>query len=695
MRRIACLAVLLACVPSARAEDPDPKDDALAVAAKARAALAVPDDVWAKVVAGTEQGGRALGYTGDEMKAYGGREHLLRTVENLFRDVREAPRTAGRVSDELFRAAAEGHPGEVMRIGFGLTDVLVGRNFPVPAADALGLDPKMRMRADEVLDAMRSPSLDGAVPKPSSAKDLPAPVIELAVRLLLARGEARRWLALVGGSGGPPAVTEEIALAQYRQFRDTWEREEYGLALSESRAAFDRLRDADRAYLGLAATAWGACAKTAVARAREAFAAPIAAFEGVRRFPLMGGGELVVAGTGDDVLDASAFPDAVLVIDLGGKDRWKGRFGSTLAREGDVCVAVDLGGDDVWDAADVAGALGCGWFGIGAVIDLAGDDAYTVKESGLGCAWFGAGLLWDLAGDDAYVVRGGCGQGAAYAGVGALLDVAGNDRYECAIESQGYGATLGAGLLVDLAGNDAYVCRDDGNVSELYLGQSVAMAQGCGQGRRADLGDGHSLAGGWGLLLDLEGDDRYHAQCWSQGCGYWWGVGLLEDRAGDDVYENGKYSSGAAAHYAVGCHVDLAGNDRYDQGVATAKNQYQGHARDASIGVFLDGGGNDRYFLRNMCAGSGNLCSVALFWDRAGDDSYEWSGDDSVGSIPPCGTATADAPMRHVRDDLATIGVFLDTGGGTDVYPALLPAKNSTSWKDRRGPRSFGFGLDE
>ena len=38
--------------------------------------------------------------------------------------------------------------------------------------------------------------------------------------------------------------------------------------------------------------------------------------------------------------------------------------------------------------------------GIGALVDLGGNDRYVVKESGLGCAWFGTGLLWDAAGDD-------------------------------------------------------------------------------------------------------------------------------------------------------------------------------------------------------------------------------------------------------------------------------------------------------
>jgi hypothetical protein len=205
------------------------------------------------------------------------------------------------------------------------------------------------------------------------------------------------------------------------------------------------------------------------------------------------------------------------------------------------------------------------------------------------------------------------------------------------------------------------------------------------------------------VLVDGAGDDRYHAQCWSQGCGYWWAVGILEDRAGNDTYENGKYSLGAGAHFAIGCQVDLAGDDAYNQGVTTAKNQFQGHARDGSIGVSIDGDGNDRYQFRSHCAGSGDLNSVALFWDRRGDDLYEvvlgegaaaegWAG------TPPMGSATPSEVRRSFRDDLPTIGVFLDTGGA-DTYrwtdsPPRQEAKDGGRWTHRPTPMSAGVGLD-
>jgi hypothetical protein len=364
-----------------------------------------------------------------------------------------------------------------------------------------------------------------------------------------------------------------------------------------------------------------------------------------------------------------------------------------------VGIALDLEGNDRWDGGEYRGVLGCGLFGFGAVIDLEGDDRYTCRESGLGCGWFGTGLLLDFEGRDRYETKTHWGQGTGYAGVGMLIDRAGDDEYVIGYDGQGYGATLGAGVLVDVAGNDRYLARDDGNVSKLYNDQSVSMAQGVGQGRRADLGDGHSLAGGFGVLVDGAGDDDYHATCWSHGAGYWWGVGILEDLGGDDRYRDGKYSLGAGAHFAIGLCVDASGDDAYNVGYEEAVNQYLGHARDGSIGVFFDGDGNDRYQLRAHCGGSGDLGSIGLFWDRRGDDVYgitavsigkggDWGG------TPPLGSTTRYAPMRSWRDDIRTSGVFLDTGGRDEYRGPDGPWGNDREWPTERGTRFRGYGLD-
>jgi hypothetical protein len=660
-----------------------------------RAELRVPDELWERVRAATV-GARPIGFTGDEMRNYGGREHLLRTVENLFRDARAIPRETGRLTDDLLTLAAAGKIDEVVQRCWSLIDMPAGRNFPAVPRDGWGVSwiPKDASPAAAYValaEVSEWPPERPTEEDRARLAEMPASVQRLALRLAIGGIEAARWAAT-----GSLSAPEDLG-AKVRQLRDAYPRpwfdEEYGQSATRAHDVFDWLRKDHGSRMAYGSVILLSHVRTALEEWKDRDAALP---EGRWQFPTPLGW-VVVSGRADD--EVTLAPTTWCVVDLGGNDRWKGPFAAPFQKGASpVGVALDLSGDDEWNAGEEPFALGCGSFGIGVLVDLGGNDRYAVKESGLGCAWGGTGLVWDAAGNDTYVVKTRWGQGAAHDGVGALVDVAGDDRYECAEQSQGMGSTLGCGLLLDLAGNDTYWCRDDGNVSELYLNQSVAMAQGCGYGRRADLGDGRSLAGGWGLLVDGAGNDRYHAQCWAQGCGYWWGVGVLEDRGGDDVYENGKYSLGAGAHFAIGVHVDLLGDDRYNQGVTTTKNQFQGHARDGSIGISIDGDGNDRYLLKNLCAGSADLGSIALFWDRRGDDVYEATMEEGLGDTAPFGSATTYPPFRSWRDDLAAVGIFLDTGG-RDSYRGDprgdAGARDAATWSERKSPTSMGFGLDD
>lgn len=688
-------AVVLAIASSAAADDAAlPQRD---LPGGDRAALQIPDDVWDRVLAGSVPSRRPLGYTGDEMRNYGGRDHLLRTVENLFRDARNIPRTTGRIALEMIAVAKAQSVGELSQWCWGLTDVPSGRMYAAPAGDEWGLAklPKGTSPTDALPILLDLEAKDGAAaPRDETIATfatLPQPIQRFLLRLAIARRVVLPWLR----QSIPIPADDPEGTALRASLIAPWTDGENDQSATFDGRCFQWLHRVDRAPLAYGSALFGAHLKTALAEL-----APWLAAEGRLELAKVGTLDwrglpgICVLGTTDD---DHRGPMPSIVVDLGGKDRWTGRFAVSNGPASPLSVVIDLDGDDVYDGGDEPFAMGCGVFGLGALVDLAGNDAYTVKDSGLGCAWFGTGLVWDAAGNDTYVVKGKWGQGAAHMGVGALVDLAGDDRYECAEQSQGMGSTLGCGLLLDLAGNDAYVCRDDGNVSALYLNQSVAMAQGCGYGRRADIGDGRSLAGGWGLLIDAAGDDRYHAQCWSQGCGYWWGVGALEDHAGNDVYENGKYSSGAGAHYAIGVQVDVAGDDRYNQGVATTKNQFQGHARDASIGISFDGDGHDRYRLKNMCGGSADLCSIAIFWDRRGDDTYEAMMEKDLGEPSPFGSASTYPPMRTFRDELPAIGVFLDTGG-TDTYAGdpreAAGARDGAAWRENKSPQSLGLGWD-
>lgn len=698
---------------------------AVAAVGASRAELDVPDAVWAAALEGLGLPADAvLGYTSDQMAGYGRDQRITRPVATMFRDVRALPRFTGKLAEDLLAAARD--PSEVVRTAHGLTDAVAGRMLERPKGDAWGAawlpDPTTPHDAlPIVLERLASRVGGHAGPMDEAAaaawRRLPAPLARFVVRVLVGSAEALPWIRvafderfLVGavGAHGPAGLTPREL---YRLATRPWSDEDPADSPALSRASFEALGRVDRDYLAYASVLLTLHLAVALEEWRTAAAGvDLSALTDAALFVHTPVGAVRVLGPGADIVDGSEGP-ALLVLDLGGDDTYTGRVAVPSYPSAPLSTWIDLAGNDTWDGGELEGALGCGLFGAGVLVDLKGNDRYTVKASGLGCAWYGTGLLYDAEGDDAYVVKGAWGQGAAHVGAGVLIDLAGNDTYECAQQSQGLGSTYGAGVLLDVAGNDRYVARDDGNRQKIYNDQSVAMAQGCGYGRRADLSDGHSLAGGYGVLVDGAGDDHYHAQCWAQGCGYWWGVGLLEDLGGDDVYENGKYSLGAAAHFAIGVHVDLSGDDRYNEGVETAVNQYQGHARDGSIGVSIDGGGNDRYQLRNHCGGSADLGSIGLFFDRGGDDVYtlRWNPLGPPGGwaeTPPMGTATRYEAFRSFRDRLWSYGVFLDTGGkdtyawtnlpeDAALYPAGVPfGADGRRWTHRPGGPAAGVGLD-
>jgi hypothetical protein len=652
-----------------------------------REALTIPDAVWARVLADAGREGRALGYTADEMRAFGKDAHLLRNVQALFADARKIPRETGRITTQLLENAAK--LPEVIARGYALTDVSAGRMYAVPKEPAWWLKDELgdAKDADAILKEVAT-KIDGDL-------DAVAPAVRaFAAEVWVGAATAVRRLPDAWPACGDPL--QHCLMAPYEDELD-------GQTATFLDAGLEALATFDRAALAYASMILATHVDAALGTLRAALAegrvtphAPT-----VRITTRLG--SLLLRGADPD---EAPTPFPLLVVDVAGDDVCP-TAAHTHKQLGTLAVHVDLAGNDTYGSGSTDATVACGLCGVALLIDLAGDDTYASRESGLGCGVFGTGVLLDVAGDDSYRSTAAWGQGSAHAGVGALIDLAGNDDYECAQQSQGLGGPLGAGLLIDVAGNDSYVARDDGNVSALYLGQSVAMSQGCGYGRRADIGDGRSVAGGVGVLVDGAGDDRYHAQVWAQGCGYWWGLGILEDRGGDDAYQNGKYSAGAAAHFAIGVCIDLSGDDLHNAYNTTAKNQFQGHARDGSIGVFVDGDGDDAYDVCHNCAGSGDLNSIGLFWDRRGNDRYTFhptdlteapNGWNDTGAF---GTSTRYKPFQSFRDDLPTWGVFLDTGGD-DTYVnerppkgfEATPAADGATWKPHRGPLFFGLGYD-
>lgn len=247
-------------------------------------------------------------------------------------------------------------------------------------------------------------------------------------------------------------------------------------------------------------------------------------------------------------------------------------------------------------------------------------------------------MLLDLQGNDLYDAYA-FAQGAGLAGVGALIEREGRDQYACFYESQGFGAVKGFGALIDALGDDVYTAHPMPIEfpSPQTAERNVSMAQGAGYGRRADYLDGRSWAGGVGVLIDVQGNDRYVCGVFGQGVGYWGGVGMLIDLQGDDVREGVWYVQGAGAHFAIGYLEDRLGNDRY----LASMNMAMGAGHDFSIGYLIDFDGSDEYNAPSLALGGANANGIGIFVDLAGDDLYQARRNEAnFGRANPIGRGT-------------------------------------------------------
>ncbi len=357
----------------------------------------------------------------------------------------------------------------------------------------------------------------------------------------------------------------------------------------------------------------------------------------------------------------------LLVLDTGGDDLYEPRLPEHPS-DFPIAISIDWAGNDVYRGDGLA--FGTGVTGYGFLLDVAGDDRYEASDVGPGSGIFGVGIAIDRAGNDRYSVHR-FGEGAGVVGIGILADLAGDDEYRCVQLSQGYGGHLGVGALVDASGDDLYVA-DDAKIeypSAQTKDHNASLSQGCGFGRRAHPGDGHSLAGGLGILVDGAGNDRYRCGVFGQGVGYWYAMGALVDFAGDDDYQGFWYTQGSAAHYALGVLEDLAGNDHYR---SQAQSQGQGH--DWSIGLLADEAGDDTYELGGLGQGAGHINGIGLLRDGGGSNVFR--GAQSWGFA------------EEISPGCLCAGLFLDLGRSR-FEPGPPPANEAP----RNDERPAGAGL--
>ena len=360
-------------------------------------------------------------------------------------------------------------------------------------------------------------------------------------------------------------------------------------------------------------------------------------------------GNIVVGGKEKNTYDDSP----AVVIDIGGRDKYKDISAHGINKP--VSMIIDANGDDTYTATN-GPAIAAALAGVACLFDLKGDDYYSCPKWGSGAGYFGSGLLVDFEGSDRYLGES-FSQGVALFGSGNLIDLEGNDSYLAKRFSQGVGFSGGNAVLCDIKGNDFYVATLGKQSTYGTPGIYSSFSQGAGIGFRL------ISAGGVGMLVDSEGNDRYESGNFSQGVGYYLGTGVLYDGSGNDGFNGSRYSQAAAAHTAAAALIDMGGDDCY-RGKVTAN---QGVAWDKSIVSFYDNSGDDNYHSFGLALSAACIGSWATFIDNAGNDNYVFSSGSSCG---------------YARTATTNVSVFFDFGSGNDVYNSgnINSAANNTNY---------------
>ena len=254
-------------------------------------------------------------------------------------------------------------------------------------------------------------------------------------------------------------------------------------------------------------------------------------------------------GAGDDTYDgghfaqAAALFGAALLVDGGGANRFAATGHAQGWALGGIAVLAAGGGDDTYFALTHAQAS-AGPLGVALLVERGGDDRYllgntpllrpspqlSTRNTSMGQG-AGRGLR---AGDD--------GRPPATGGIGALLDLAGDDRYEAQVFAQGAGFAEGVGLLADGGGNDRYEAAWYAQGASAHLAVGVLLDEGEGADRyrashATSLGAAHDRSAA--AFVDAGGDDDYALGDLGLGAAHDESAALFADLGGADRYDVG------------------------------------------------------------------------------------------------------------------------------------------------------------
>jgi hypothetical protein len=259
-----------------------------------------------------------------------------------------------------------------------------------------------------------------------------------------------------------------------------------------------------------------------------------------------------------------------VLADYSGNDSYKAEPYAKVFNRGDYhsnFVINGNGAQGVGFGRRGDGTDGHAWAGgLGAIIDISGDDHYLSGNWSLGCAyWFATGIAYDGSGDDIYE---SCyftqGSGAHYCN-GIMIDEGGNDNhelFETAGAGLGFGWDFTNAFLIDIGGNDSYRAK----MISMGLAQIRSNA----------------------FLIDIGGDDIYQLGKGTPGLG--------EATPRDDFAKPSKMTPYYTYCNSFGAFIDIGGHDQYFSFTDSAKTN---HPRAGDNSIWYAPAKNDSTFGAN------------------------------------------------------------------------------------------------
>ena len=281
-----------------------------------------------------------------------------------------------------------------------------------------------------------------------------------------------------------------------------------------------------------------------------------------------------------------------ILVDRGGDDRCEAHFSAQGAGVLGIGLCLDGSGNDhyrLFADGQGMGLLG----GIGVLGDAAGNDDYFAEplasKTGRGDYHSKGGISVSFAQGAGGGRRGDGSDGHSYAGgLGALLDLSGDDHYKAGNFSLGIGYWFGTGLVWDGGGNDTYESSYFTQASGAHFAIGVMVDESGNDIHRLVNTSGAGIAFGWdlvnALLLDVRGNDLYEAKIISLGSAEVRSNAFLIDLQGDDSYRFGIKKS----------PIGLGGVDHRTE-YKKVRFFAPYNALVSQIAFLLDLGGKDQY----------------------------------------------------------------------------------------------------